>query len=150
MNPPLREEEDRAALREALADGTIDCIATDHAPHTDLEKDCEFEAASVGINGLESAIGAMMQLVRDQVLTPLRFVEALSAAPARLLPDVEGGSLREGRVADVTVLDPDAAWILDPEALRSKSHNTPLLGRELRGRPTMTLVGGRVVYELES
>lgn len=149
VNPPLREDEDRAALREALADGTIDCIATDHAPHSDLEKDCEFEAASVGINGLESAIGSMLGLVRDGVLKPLRFVEALSTAPARLLPDFEGGSLREGRLGDVTVLDPEVQWILDKDALRSKSHNTPLLGRELVGRPAMTIVGGDVVYELK-
>lgn len=148
VNPPLREEEDLQALREALADGTIDCIATDHAPHTDLEKDCEFEAASLGINGLESAIGSMFQLVRDGVLKPMRFVEALTSAPARLIPDFEGGSLREGQRADVTVLDPEARWTLEQEALRSKSHNTPLLGRELTGRPVMTIVGGDVVYEL--
>jgi dihydroorotase len=150
VNPPLREEEDRAALREALADGTIDCIATDHAPHSDLEKDCEFEAASVGINGLESAIGSMIQLTREGVLSPLRLVEALSTAPARLIPDNEGGSLREGSAADVTVLDPEARWILEKSALRSKSYNTPLLGRELVGRPVMTIVGGNVVHELES
>ena len=150
VNPPLREEEDRAALREALADGTIDCIATDHAPHTDLEKDCEFEAASVGINGLESAIGSMIGLVREGALRPLRLVEALSSAPARLLPDYEGGSLRVGRAGDVTVLDPEARWILDRDALRSKSHNTPLLGRELTGRPVMTIVGGEIVHELET
>ncbi|MGD8606979.1 MAG: dihydroorotase, partial [Myxococcales bacterium] len=138
VNPPLREEEDRTALREALADGTIDCIATDHAPHSDLEKDCEFEAASVGINGLESAVASMLQLVRDGTLRPLRLVETLSTAPARLIPDFEGGSLREGKRADVTVLDPEARWTLDKRALRSKSHNTPLLGRELRGRPSLT------------
>jgi len=148
VNPPLREDVDREALREALADGTIDCIATDHAPHTDLEKDCEFEAASLGINGLETAIGSMLQLVRDGVFKPLRFVEALSTAPARLIPDFEGGSLREGRRADVTVLDPNAQWIIDKEALRSKSYNTPLLGRELTGRPVLTIVGGDVVHEL--
>ncbi|UCH30622.1 MAG: dihydroorotase [Myxococcales bacterium] len=148
VNPPLREEEDRAALREALADGTIDCIATDHAPHTDLEKDCEFEAASMGINGLESAIGSMLGLVRDGLIKPMRLVETLSTAPARLIPDCDGGSLREGRSADVTILDPEAPWILEKEALRSKSHNTPLLGRELMGRPVMTIVGGEVVYEL--
>jgi dihydroorotase len=148
VNPPLREAEDLDALREALADGTIDCIATDHAPHTDLEKDCEFEAASVGINGLESAIASMFQLVRDGVIKPMRLVETLSTAPARLLPDYEGGSLKVGRRADVTILDPAAQWILDKEALRSKSHNTPLLGRELTGRPVMTIVGGKIVYEL--
>jgi dihydroorotase len=148
VNPPLREKEDRQALRDALADGTIDCIATDHAPHSDLEKDCEFEAASVGINGLETAIGSMFQLVRDGVLKPLRLVEALSTAPARLLPDFEGGSLRKGQRADITMLDPEARWILDEGALRSKSHNTPLLGRELMGRPVLTIVGGQVVHEL--
>ena len=150
VNPPLREEADRAALQAALADGTIDCIATDHAPHSDLEKDCEFEAASVGINGLESAIGALFQLVRQGVLTPMRLVEAMSTAPARLLPDFVGGSVREGRPADLTVLDPEARWILDKEALRSKSYNTPLLGRELVGRPVLTMVKGDVVYELET
>jgi len=149
VNPPLREEEDREALRQALADGTIDCIATDHAPHSDLEKDCEFEAASVGINGLESAVASMLHLVREGVIRPLRLVETLSTAPARLIPDFEGGSLREGKRADVTVLDPEARWILDKEALRSKSHNTPLLGRELMGRPSLTIVGGQIVYELE-
>ena len=149
VNPPLREEEDRESLRQALADGTIDCIATDHAPHSDLEKDCEFEAASVGINGLESAVASMLHLVREGVIRPLRLVETLSTAPARLIPDFEGGSLREGRRADVTVLDPEARWILDKEALRSKSHNTPLLGRELMGRPSLTIVGGQIVYELE-
>ena len=149
VNPPLREEEDRAALREALADGTIDCIATDHAPHTDLEKDCEFDAAWPGINGLESAIGSMLQLVRDGVLRPLRLVETLSTAPARLIPDYEGGTLRKGRPADVTVLDPEARWILEGSALRSKSYNTPLLGRELMGRPVMTIVGGKLVHELK-
>ena len=150
VNPPLREAEDLEALREALADGTIDCIATDHAPHSEMEKDCEFEAASVGINGLESAIGSMFQLVRDGLLKPMRFVEALSTAPARLLPDFEGGSLKVGRRADITVLDPEARWILDKEALRSKSHNTPLLDRELMGRPVMTMVGGTVVHELRT
>jgi dihydroorotase len=150
VNPPLREEEDRQALRDALADGTIDCIATDHAPHSELEKDCEFEEASVGINGLETAIGSMFQLVRDRVLKPLRFVETLSTAPGRLIPDFDGGSLREGRRADITMLDPEARWILEQEALRSKSHNTPLLGHELMGRPVMTIVGGEVVHELDT
>ena len=109
----------------------------------------EFETASVGINGLETAIASVLQLVRNDTIKPLRFVEALSTAPARLIPDFEGGSLREGKRADVTVIDPNLRWILTEEALRSKSHNTPWLGRELTGRPTMTVVGGRVVYELE-
>ena len=90
----------------------------------------------------------MFQLVRDGVLKPLRLVEALSTAPARLLPDFEGGSLRKGQRADITMLDPEARWILDEGALRSKSHNTPLLGRELMGRPVLTIVGGQVAHEL--
>lgn len=147
VNPPLREEEDRAALREALADGTIDCVATDHAPHSDLEKDCEFEAASVGINGLETAISMMLELVREGALSPMRLVETLSTAPARLIPDFECGALREGGLADITVLDPEQQWTLTRETLRSKSHNTPLLDQELIGRPVMTIVGGKVVYE---
>lgn len=147
VNPPLREEEDRTALREALADGTIDCVATDHAPHSDLEKDCEFEAASVGINGLETAISMMLELVREGALSPMRLVETLSTAPARLIPDFECGALREGGLADITVLDPEQQWTLTRETLRSKSHNTPLLDQELIGRPVMTIVGGKVVYE---
>lgn len=147
VNPPLRQDEDRAALREALADGTIDCIATDHAPHSDLEKDCEFEAASPGIDGLETAVPGLLGLVRDGVLTPMRFVEAMSTAPLRLLPDLEGGSLRESGRADLTVLDPKQRWTLTNEALRSKSHNTPLLGQELIGRACMTIVAGEIVFE---
>ncbi|MEM7137183.1 MAG: dihydroorotase [Myxococcota bacterium] len=149
VNPPLREEADREALLSALADGTIDCIATDHAPHTDLEKDCEFGAAAVGINGLETAIAALLSLVRREVLSPFRLVESLSTAPARLIPDFSGGSLREGSPADVTIIDPEHQWTLTAETLRSKSHNTPWLDRELTGRCAMSIVGGHVSYELE-
>jgi len=147
VNPPLRSEEDRAAVREALADGTIDCVATDHAPHSTLEKDCEWDAASVGINGLETAVGVLLGLVREEVLTPLRFAEVMSTAPARLVPDFEGGSLAKGARADVTVLDPDRRWTVSEEALLSRSHNTPLRGEEVQGAPAMTVVGGEVVFE---
>ncbi|MFO0693229.1 MAG: dihydroorotase [Polyangiales bacterium] len=148
VNPPLRSAEDRAALREALADGTIDCIATDHAPHSPLEKDCEFQAAAVGINGLETTIPMLLELVRDGALKPLRLVESLSTAPSRLLPDFEGGTLKPGSRADICVIDPELRWTVSKEALRSKSHNTPLLGKEVRGRVAMTIVAGRVVHEL--
>jgi dihydroorotase len=147
VNPPLRTDEDRAALREALADGTIDCVATDHAPHSTLEKDCEFGAASVGINGLETAVPVLLSLVREEVLTPLRFAEVLSTAPARLLPDYEGGSLAEGRRADITVLSPERRWTVDKDALRSRSHNTPWLDQEVVGAVRLTMVGGEVVFE---
>ncbi len=146
-NPPLRSDEDRAALREALADGTIDCIATDHAPHSTIEKDCEFVAASVGINGLETAVPMLIGLAREGHVEPLRMIEALSTAPARLLPDLDAGTLREGCRADVVVLDPERRWTVSKEALRSRSHNTPLIGREVTGSVEMTIVAGAVVHE---
>jgi len=146
VNPPLREAEDREALRQALKDGTIDCIATDHAPHSDLEKDCEFEAASPGMIGLEPAVPLMLDLVRDGLLTPLRLIEVLSTAPARLA-GIEGGSLKEGALADIAVIDPERDWTLDASSLCSRSTNTPLLSRTVRGRAVLTLVGGDVVYE---
>lgn len=147
VNPPLRSEKDRAALIEALADGTIDCIATDHAPHSDMEKDCEFGAASVGINGLETAIATLLELVRADALKPLRLVAALSTAPAKLLGDEDAGSLRENTRADVTVIDPDEEWVVSATSLQSRSHNTPFLEREVTGRAALTIVDGRVVFE---
>jgi dihydroorotase len=147
VNPPIREESDREALIEALADGTIDCIATDHAPHSPLEKECEFQSAAVGINGLETAVSSMLGLVREGRLAPLRLIEALSLSAAKLIPDFEGGRLRVGARADITVLDPDRRWTVSKEALRSRSHNTPLLGKELTGTVAMTLVGGRVIHD---
>ncbi len=147
VNPPLRTAEDREALREALADGTIDCIATDHAPHSTLEKDCEFPKAAVGINGLETAVPVLLSLVRDGALSPLRFAEALSTAPAKLIPDYEGGKLAVGVRADITVIDPDRRWTVSKDALRSRSHNTPWLDQEVVGAVRLTIVDGNVVYE---
>ena len=149
VNPPLRSEEDVAAVREALADGTIDCIATDHAPHSSLEKDCELDAASFGILGLEPAVPSVLSLVRDGHLSPARLIESLTSAPAKI-GALEGGSLREGGVADVTVIDPDLEWTLDASALTSKSQNTPFLGQTMRGAVTHTLVGGVAVYRRPS
>jgi dihydroorotase len=146
VNPPLRSEEDRAALREALKDGTIDCIATDHAPHSTVEKDCEFAAAAPGMLGLETALPVLLQLVRDQVLTPTRLVEALTCAPAKLI-GIDAGSLTVGKHADITVIDPELRWTVTRDALRSRSHNTPWLDQEVQGAVTMTIVGGEVVYE---
>lgn len=145
VNPPLRSLEDREALRQALRDGTIDCIATDHAPHAGSDKDCEFDAAAVGINGLETAVATLLSLVRDGVLTPLRLVEALSTAPARLLGDSERGHLRVGAIADLTLIDPERRWRLERQSLQSRSANTPWLGQELVGRVALTVVGGAVV-----
>ncbi len=146
VNPPIRSEEDRLALVEALRDGTIDCIATDHAPHSSLEKDCEFSEASFGINGLETTVPALLPMVERGDLSALRLVEALSTAPNKIAR-VEGGSLKEGAIADLVLLDPAQRWTITREALRSRSHNTPLLSKEVVGRVQMTVVGGNVVWE---
>ncbi|MCS6798445.1 MAG: dihydroorotase [Myxococcota bacterium] len=148
VNPPLRSEADRAALREALADGTLDCIATDHAPHRPSEKACPLEQAAFGITGLETALAVLLDLVRDGTLTPMRLLEALSTAPARILGDADAGTLREGARADLVVIDPARTWTVTPERLRGKSHNGPWLGRTLTGRVVMTIVEGRIVHEV--
>jgi dihydroorotase len=146
VNPPLRSDEDREALRNALLDGTIDCIATDHAPHSPLEKDCEFAAAAPGMIGLETAMSALLELVRDDRISARRLVEALSTAPAKIAR-LSGGTLKSGSAADIAVIDPHARWTVTKDALRSKSHNTPLLGRELMGQVSHTFVDGRLVFE---
>jgi dihydroorotase len=146
VNPPLREPEDIEALRQALKDGTIDCIATDHAPHTSLEKDCEFSAASPGMIGLEPAVPVLLDLVRDGVLSAARLVEALSTRPARLAK-LDAGTLKEGALADIALIDPERRWTINAASLCSRSANTPFLQREVRGKAAMTIVGGRIVYE---
>ncbi len=146
VNPPLREPEDIEALRNALKDGTIDCIATDHAPHSSLEKDCEFSAASPGMIGLEPAVPLLLDLVRDGVLSPARLIEALSTKPARIAK-LEAGTLREGALADIAVIDPERRWTISAASLCSRSANTPFLHREVRGKAVMTIVGGQIVYE---
>lgn len=145
VNPPLREAADREALREALRDGTIDCIATDHAPHTTIEKDCEFEAAAPGLIGLESAVPILLDLVRQGALTAKRLVEALTFSPSRVAR-LDAGTLSVGALADIAVIDPEARWRLDASTLRSRSSNTPFLGKEMTGRTMLTIVGGEVVY----
>ncbi|MDR3038095.1 MAG: dihydroorotase [Candidatus Adiutrix sp.] len=147
MNPPLGSAEDQAALRTALADGTLAAIATDHAPHSVLEKEVEFIDAAFGVIGLETALPLVLELVRTGLITPARLVELLSLNPARLLK-VPGGSLAPGRTADLTVVDPDLAFTPRPEDARSLSRNSPFWGRPLRGRATHTIVGGEVVFEL--
>jgi dihydroorotase len=146
VNPPLRSEEDVEAVREGLRDGTIDCIATDHAPHSPLEKDCEFEAASFGMLGLEPALPSLLELVQKGALSASRLIESLTSAPARV-GKLEGGSLGEGERADVVIVDPELEWTLDASALRSKSRNTPFLDRRFRGAVIRMIVDGRAVYE---
>ena len=146
MYPPLRTAEDVEAVRAGLADGAIDTIATDHAPHHHDEKVGEFDRAAFGIVGLETMLPLAMKLVREKVLTVERMIEAITIAPARNL-GLDAGTLSVGARADVTVLDPEAEWRLDPAKLESKSKNTPFGGWDLKGSTRHTLVGGRVVWQ---
>jgi dihydroorotase len=145
VNPPLRSEEDRAAVRAALADGTLDCIATDHAPHSSLEKDCEMAAASPGMVGLELCVPLLLGLVHDGALSLTRFVDASSLAPARVA-GLRVPRIADGAPADLTLIDPLAEVTIDPSRFRSKGRNTPFAGRVAKGRVLATIVSGRVVY----
>jgi dihydroorotase len=146
MNPPLRSERDRLAVLEGLRDGTLDVVATDHAPHHYDEKEQAFDDAPNGIVGLETAVGLMLtHIVGEGVLDLSTLVERMSCQPARAFR-LPGGSLRPGSPADVTVLDLEMGWTVDRDAFRSRSHNTPFHGWELRGRAVQTIVGGAVVY----
>ncbi len=146
-SPPLRSEEDRQALIAALADGAIDVIATDHAPHHRDDKEVEFDRAAFGISGLETAFSLVMtELVEKGRLSLRRAVECLTVAPAQIF-GLEGGSLSPGAPADIVVADPGQSWVVDPSAFASKGKNTPYGGRQLKGRVIMTIAGGKVVYQ---
>ncbi len=155
VNPPLRSHGDVAACAEALRDGVIDAIATDHAPHAVSDKEIEFDLAEAGISGLETALGLSMSLVHDGRIELPTLVERLTAGPARAWsldsrPGLEGlGTLSPGAVGDVAILDPDATWTVTPEEFASMGKNTPIAGRELRGRVLATVYGGSVVHALE-
>ena len=146
--PPLRTAADQEALLEALADGTIDAIATDHAPHSPVEKDVEFECAAPGMLGLETALPILLDFVRMGTLDEKRVIAAFTGGPARAF-GLSGGSLAIGSVADLTVIDPERAMTLTPDALLSKSKNSPFLGQKLAGRAVLTFVEGRMVYDLD-
>jgi dihydroorotase len=146
MNPPLREAADRDAMLEGIADGTVDAIATDHAPHHADEKMVEFDRAPFGITGLETAVPLVFdRLVHSGRITAARAIELLSANPARVL-NLPGGSLAPGAPADIVVIDPDRRVTIDASRHVSKSKNTPFNGWELRGAVAYTLVGGRIVH----
>ena len=150
MNPPLRTAADVAALRDAIADGTIDLIATDHAPHHYDEKEQEFANAPNGIVGLETALALVhTSLVAGGVIDYARMVECMSCAPARVF-HLPGGTLRKGAVADVTVFDPDAEWTVDPATFLSKGRNTPYAGEKVRGRAIFTIVDGEIVHSMKT
>jgi len=145
MNPPLRSRKDVDAIKAGLKDGTIDAIATDHAPHADFEKQREFDYAPFGIVGLETAWGLALTLVDEGVLSVEQVVASLTVQPARAF-GLSKGTLAVGADADVTIVDPEAQWVVEPEQFRSKGRNTPFAGWKLKGRVVSTLVGGRVVY----
>lgn len=147
VNPPLRTPDDRTALIEALLDGTIDCIATDHAPHHADEKNVEFALAMSGISGFETALGICWTvLVKGGHMSPCELFEKMSAAPAKIL-ELDAGEIKEGAPADVVIVAPDQSWTVDPSKFISKGKNTPFAGDELTGSVDMTIVGGVVVYE---
>jgi dihydroorotase len=145
MNPPLRSSDDRAEIRRGLADGTIDVIATDHAPHSSREKAVEFSKAANGIIGLETAVSLGLKLVQADVISITDLIEKMSIAPARIL-GLESG-LQPGRTADITIIDPDAAFAVDVNQFQTLGRNCPFDGWRLTGRPVLTMVAGRIVYD---
>lgn len=147
VNPPIREEKDRLAIIEGLRDGTLDCIVTDHAPHHADDKNVEYALAAFGISGLETSFAlSYTQLVRGGTLTLEQLADKMSAAPARIL-GLEGGAVEPGAPADLTVVDLNGAWTIDPAQFVSKGKNTPFAGREVYGKVRYTIVDGAIRYE---
>jgi dihydroorotase len=151
VNPPLRSPSDAAACREALLDGTADAIATDHAPHTSVDKDVEFGSAANGISGIETALGVVLAAVDAELLPLSRALALLTTGPTRVLGGASAGGpvpgLIEGATADLVVFDRSASWAVASDALASRGKNTPLAGLELQGRVLVTVAGGRLAYE---
>jgi dihydroorotase len=150
MNPPLRSDTDIAALKDAVADGTIDCLATDHAPHLRSEKELEFLNAPPGILGLDCALGLYAKaLIDDKTIDWPRLIEMMTVAPAMIL-DIKNGTLSVGSDADVTIIDPNHQWQVEVNAFASKSRNCPFGGWELSARATHTIVGGQIKFQLDA
>ncbi len=145
VNPPIRSEEDLKALRSALLDGTVDCVATDHAPHAGFEKEL-LESSLPGMIGLQTALPIMLSLVEEGVISMKKMVQLMSTNPARII-GLNAGTLKEGSVADIVIFDPKKEWILNEETSYSKSRNTPLWNTKLKGKVIYTIKGGRVVYK---
>ena len=146
MNPPLRTDRDRTAVMAGVTDGTIDVIASDHAPHVPEEKDVEFEAAAFGVIGLETSLGVVLTfMVEKGLLSPTQLVERMSVAPNRIL-GLDGGSFSRGACADITIIDPQAPWIVDARNFYSKSRNTAFEGMKLHGYAARTIINGCTVF----
>jgi dihydroorotase len=146
MNPPLREAGDVAAIKEGLQDGTIDAIATDHAPHHQDEKDVEFNVAMNGIVGLETSLPLSLKLVEDGVLTLDQLIEKMTCNPSKIL-GLQRGTLAAGSAADITLIDPACEWVVEADKLASKSKNSPWLGQKMKGAAAATIVSGNLVYQ---
>ena len=148
VNPPLRTREDVDAIKEGLKDGTIDCIVTDHAPHTAEEKEMDYDHAPYGMIGLETAVGlTVTELVEKKVLSWTQMAERMSAAPARITGLANKGIIREGMDADITIIDPEKVWEVRKEDIVSKSKNSPFIGRKLKGAVVTTIYGGKTTYQ---
>lgn len=147
VNPPLRTGDDRQALREAIADGIIDVIATDHAPHSVMEKEVEYGLAAFGISGLETAIPLALALWRDKIVSLEKLIAMMTCNPARIL-NLPGGKLSPGDPADITLIDVNREWQVDSAAFHSRGHNTPFQGWKMRGATVMTVIKGEVVFAL--
>ncbi|MGH8016100.1 MAG: amidohydrolase family protein, partial [Candidatus Zixiibacteriota bacterium] len=146
VNPPLRTAQDRDAVIEGLIDGTIDCIASDHAPHSAEEKDCEFDQAPPGMIGLETTLGLVKTFLIDKGLLGWDdAIRKMTIDPAKIL-NLPGGSLAEGAAADITIIDPDKKWTVNPDNFLSRSRNTPFAGFKLSAQVEKTILGGRVVF----
>ena len=147
VSPPLRTRRDNQSLIKGLKDGTIDIIATDHAPHARSDKECDFTKAACGISNFETALGSLLSPVHSGQLTLNMLIARLTFEPAKLLKDDMLGTLKVGAPADITIFDPYKEWSVDPEAFASKGKNTPLAGRVLKGRAMATIYGGKLVYK---
>jgi len=148
VNPSLRTQDDISALKEALKDGTLDCIVTDHAPHTPEDKEQDFNQAPFGMIGLETSVGlTVTELVNTKVLTWPQMVEKMSTKPAQIIGLEKKGAIKEGMDADITILDSDKEWEVKREEFQSKSKNSPFIGRRLKGKVDTTIFSGNVVYQ---
>ena len=147
VNPPLRSKEDVEAIKEAIADGTIDCIVTDHAPHTKEDKEVGFDGAPFGLIGLETSLGlTMTELVKPGIIDLPQMVDKMSSAPARIVGLANKGAIKTGFDADITIIDPDKEWTVTKEGFVSKSKNSPFIGRKLKGQVEYTICSGKIVY----
>lgn len=148
MNPPLRTQKDVDAIKAGIKDGTIDCIVTDHAPHTKEDKEVDFEQAPFGIIGLETSVAlTISELVKPGVISWNEMVERMSSAPARIMGMEGKGVIEEGADGDITLIDPERQWVFSEKEIASKSRNTPFLGRELTGKVVATICGGKLSYQ---